>query len=167
MLSPYIILEVEGENTNPLAQQKQHNDDYGEYLQSISLRITQRAEFSYRNGCNLLYFRLKRKSLNQFLTIGIVLSLAMLVGGLGLYLPDNIREELLSGLVDPAYDAFFRIIKGIAGPMVFLSVTWGIYGIGDPDTLGRIGKKLISRYMKTGLCAAVAVRIFFPIFCHG
>ncbi len=51
--------------------------------------------------------------------------------------------------------------------MVFLSVTWGIYGIGDPDTLGRIGRKLVSRYLRTGVFAAVAAMVFFPVLCNG
>ena len=164
MLNPYIILEVEGEKINPRAQD---NDDYGEYFESIQVGITHKPEFGYKNGCNSLYFKLKRKSPKRFVSLGIALSLAILIGILGLYLPDGIRNKLLYGLVSPFYDAVFRVIKAVAGPMVFLAVTWGIYGIGDPDTLGRIGRKLIFRYLKTGLCAAIGAMIFFPVFCHG
>ncbi len=89
MFTPYIILELEGEKINPLPQQ---DDDYGEYFRSIHLSINQKAEFSYKNGFNLIYFRLKRKSLNQFATLGIVLSVAIAIGISGLYLPDGIRE---------------------------------------------------------------------------
>ena len=135
MLNPYIILEVEGEKINPRAQD---NDDYGEYFESIQVGITHKPEFGYKNGCNSLYFKLKRKSPKRFVSLGIALSLAILIGILGLYLPDGIRNKLLYGLVSPFYDAVFRVIKAVAGPMVFLAVTWGIYGIGDPDTLGRI-----------------------------
>lgn len=164
MFTPYVILEVEGKRINPLEQQ---DDAYNDYFQSIQLSILQRAEFSYKSGCNLLYFRLKRRNLNQFVTMGIVLFIAVVTGVLGMYLPDGIRNKLLSGLVEPLYDAFFRIIKGVAGPMVFLSVTWGIFGIGDPDTLGRVGRKLIRRYMRTGVLAALGAMVFFPIMCDG
>jgi Na+/H+-dicarboxylate symporter len=93
---------------------------------------------------------------------------AVLVGLLGLLiLPDGLREILLTSVVEPIYNTFFNILGCIAGPMIFLSVAWGIYGIGDVATLGRIGKRMILRYIAIVALAAAASTVFFPLLGPG
>ena len=48
--------------------------------------------------------------------------------------------------------------------MIFLSVAWGIYGIGDVETLGRIGRTMILTFLKYVSIAAAACTVFFPVF---
>ena len=57
---------------------------------------------------------------------------------------------------------FFNILGCIAGPMIFLSVAWGIYGIGDAATFGRIGKKMILRYMGTVFLVSICGVLTYP-----
>ncbi|MBR4719117.1 MAG: cation:dicarboxylase symporter family transporter, partial [Lachnospiraceae bacterium] len=62
------------------------------------------------------------------------------------------------------YNTFFNILSCIAGPMIFLAVTWGIYGIGDAATLSRVGKRLIIRYLSMVFLATAFCVVCFPLF---
>ena len=55
--------------------------------------------------------------------------------------------------------------------MIFFSVAWGIYSIGDTATLGKIGKRMISRFlfMTFGVTIVVGslMLFFFPVTLEG
>lgn len=80
-------------------------------------------------------------------------------------LPETVRLGLLNRLLIPLYDTFFNLLGTIAGPMVFLSVAWGIYGIGDSTVFGRIGKRMILHflYVSFGICI-LSVIFTIPFF---
>lgn len=159
--APFIILEVEGPQYDPGAED---NEDFGPYCNSVLVSLGLEPEYSYERGRNRVRFRLRRKPLNQLVVLAIVLASALGVGFAGLLLPDNVRATLLTGIVQPLYSTFFDLLRCIAGPMIFLSVAWGIYGIGDVETLGRIGKRLIIRYLRiTGLVVLCASPLFFVL----
>ena len=99
-------------------------------------QVNYEPEYSYDRGRNRVLFRLRRKPLNQLVVLAVVLASALAVGFAGLLLPDDMRNALLAGVVEPLYSKFFDLLRCIAGPMIFLSVAWGIYGIGDVETLG-------------------------------
>lgn len=41
-------------------------------------------------------------------------------------------------------DTFMGLLTAISGPIIFLSILGSITGMGDVETLGKIGKKTIS-----------------------
>jgi len=47
--------------------------------------------------------------------------------------------------------------------MIFLSVAWGIYGIGDSITLGRIGKKLFGLFISINMASALFAIVGYPL----
>ena len=47
--------------------------------------------------------------------------------------------------------------------MIFLSVAWGIYGIGDVETLGTIGRTMMLNFLKYVSLAAAGCVVFFPV----
>ena len=82
-----------------------------------------------------------------------------------MYLPVSLREGLLQYLLTPIYDTFFDLLGAVAGPMVFLSVAWGIYGIGDTATFGRIGKRMISHFLLGSfLISTICTVLSLPFF---
>lgn len=67
----------------------------------------------------------------------------------------------------PLFNTFLNVLKAISTPMIFLTVCWGIINIGDLYTLGRIGKKLITRLVSgtfaVSILAALCLAWLFPI----
>ena len=56
-------------------------------------------------------------------------------------------------------------LSAVAGLMIFLSVLCGIYGMGDIVTLGRIGKRIILRFLSVSfLASAVVLALILPFF---
>lgn len=165
MLSPFINIGCEGAPLNPYSE---NDEDFGTFCDSILVSMRLSPEYSYDRGVNRIRFRIKKKSPGQIVTLLMVMIAAAMVGILGtVILPDGVRGILLSGVIEPVYNTFFNILSCIAGPMIFLSVAWGIYGIGDVATLGRIGKRMILRYVLIVVVAAACSTLCFPLLGPG
>ena len=157
---PYISLEVEGESSNPLEKEA---DEYGSYRNRLLANMGLAPLYSYVNGRNRMVFKLKKQKMNPLLSLAIVVAAAVVVGLLGMLLPDQLRQTVLNNVLTPVYDTFFNLLGTIAGPMVFLSVAWGIYGIGDTSTFGRIGKSMILHFIgMVFLICALGVVMVLP-----
>ena len=158
--SPVIRLETEGPECNPYLIEEENT---GEFYGSILVNIGLQPSFSYVNGRNRLLFRLKRKAPGQIVRLGTAIAGAVIIGFLGLLLPVTIRESVREGLIVPVYQTFFRILGCVAGPLVFFSAAWGIYGIGDTAALGRVGKKLILRFICGVFLGGCWAMLCFPL----
>lgn len=127
--------------------------------------------WKYKNGTNLILFMPKKKEKSQLSSLASSIALAILCGMLCRLLPDTFRTFLADNLIDPVFSTFMGLLSAIAGPMIFLSVAWGIYSIGDTATLGKIGKKMILRiilmsFVLTILAGGILLP-FFPISAGG
>lgn len=119
-------------------------------------------EYSYSENVNTYLFRIKRKAVNPFVSLVAVIVGAVLLGVIGkAFFPAQIINSLLNSFLTPLHDTFLNMLGCIAGPMIFLSVSWGIYGIGDAATLKRIGKRLLTGYIST----VYAVTVVFGLLC--
>jgi Na+/H+-dicarboxylate symporter len=162
---PYISIEVEGEAINPYSDD---DEEFGYYTDNILASLGLGPEYSYDTGFNRIRFRVKRKSPGQIVNLVIVMAAAILVGVMGMAVfPDGLRSILLAAVVEPVYNTFFNILGCIAGPMIFMSVAWGVYGIGDAATLGKIGRKMMLRYIGTTIQVCACCVAFFPAFVKG
>ena len=161
LLIPYIQIEVKGESQNPYTRAE---DDFGLYAQSILVRLGLDPEYSYDNGRNRVKYKLKKKAPGMIATLCMVIISALVIGFLGMaVIPDPIRAGLQESLLTPLYNTFFNILGCLAGPMIFLSVAWGVYGIGDAATLGKIGKKMMIRYVGIVLLTTTCGVLTFPL----
>ena len=159
---PYIQLDLPGESYNPLTQE---TEDFGSYRSRLMANMGLSPTYSYVKGENRLLFRLKKAAAHPLVTLALSIGLGLLVGAAGLLLPDTLRTGLLTSLLDPIYETFFHILGSIAGPLVFLSVAWGIYGIGDTATFGRIGKRMILHFLGMGyLLCTITTLLALPFF---
>ena len=100
--------------------------------------------WQYRNGRNVITFMpVKQRSTQAMVLITMLLSVLC---GLGcrLFAPE-LGATLYDGLLSPIFDALMGLLSTISGPMIFPSICWGIFSIGDTATLNRIGKRMIRR----------------------
>ena len=161
MFSPYVLIEMDGPQTDPEMEQ---SEEVGDYCNIILINLNQKPAYSYASGVNSLYYRIKKKSMSQFRLLCLVAALSIIVGVIGvLIIPDSIRMMILESIIYPVYDTFFNILGCIAGPMIFLSVAWGIYGIGDVETLGAIGRTMMLSFLRYVAIAAAGCAVFFPV----
>ncbi len=120
--------------------------------------------WEYKNGVNQIVFTPKRKPPSQVAQLGISIVAAVVCGFLCMLLPDNVRLAISEELIAPVFGSFMGLLSAISGPLIFLSVAWGIYSIGDTATLGTIGKRMISRILSMSLWVTilgVAPMLFF------
>lgn len=140
---PYILLEIDGKPVNVYSGADSAQGVLGRgMLKNLGLA----PYYSYSGSINSYMFKLQKKRLNPFVTLLITVAAALIAGFCGSLSPQAARETVLNMLLNPLHDTFLNILGCVAGPMIFLSVAWGIYGIGDVATLKRIGKKLLGRF---------------------
>lgn len=160
--SPFVSICVKGEECNPL---EEANQEYGEWSSHLLENMGLSPVFSYQKGQNQIVLKLKKKKKKPMIAILEALVFAVLLGILGRFLPDGIRLTISDGILAPIFNVFLGVLNTIAGPMIFLSVAWGIYSIGDVATLGSIGKNMMLRFAgKSFLIAGLGALIMVPFF---
>jgi Na+/H+-dicarboxylate symporter len=159
---PYISLELEGASYNPLDK---NESEFGSYKDRLMENMGLAPMYSYERGRNKVIFKFKKQKMNPLYSLAVAVAAGIGVGMAGLILPDALRVGILDNVLTPIYDTFFNLLGTIAGPMVFLSVAWGIYGIGDTVTFGRIGKRMILHFIGmtfflSSLCTLASLPFF-------
>jgi len=103
----------------------------------------------------------KHDKLARQIGVSIILGL-----GVGLILHSMNLSEY-SSFFKPVGDVFIRCLKLIIIPLVFSSIYMSIVNIGDPNELGKLGKKtLIYYFLTTSLAVAVGL-VFVNLFQPG
>lgn len=156
---PFISLTLEGDEFNPIEQ----DDDFGQITSRLFSALGLYPFFEYSKGVNRVNFKLKKRQLHPVIKLLTALVIAIIIGMVGLLGSENIRIGISETLLNPIYDAFVGVLTTIAGPMIFLSVVWGIYGIGDASMLGKIGKKMLIRFAVITFCfISIAMCVLLP-----
>ena len=159
---PVIRLKAEGDGCNPLETQ---DDGFGEWGESLLSRLETRPVYSYNYGTNTVTFRLVRRKRNPFVRLLIAFVAAILVGLLGLALPNDIRTNIAENWMTPACNTYLSMLAFSGIPMIFMSVVLGIIGIGDIDVFGKIGRNMVLHYLTLLLAVAtLAALIAYPLF---
>ena len=161
---PFVSIEMAGEKLDPYPI---HTSEFGIGGTDVAVFASHLPAYEYRDGKNLLSLNLKRekKMVRQLIAVAAV---AVTVGILGnTVLSEALREEILSSVIDPVIDMFFNLLRCIAGPMVLLSVIWGICGIGDSRMFGRVGKAVLLYSVGVTACGAIVGAFSFPFLGNG
>ena len=144
---PQINLSVSGERVDPREASAEYSADEQAVQKSLLTMLGLTPQYEYTNGTNTLLFRLSKKKKNPVVTLLLLIAAAIICGIAGQYAPEGLKAFLTNDLVEPVFSAFLRILSTLAGPMMFLSVVWGVYNIGDTALLGRIGGKMVRRFI--------------------
>ena len=167
---PRVELRFPSARFNPYEKVEVTEED-SSVLQSILVNMGIAPTYQYKAGNNIVIFTPKRKPVSQMMQLAISVLSAIGLGSLCLMLPVGLRLALANKIIGPIFGTFMGLLSAIAGPMIFFSVAWGIYSIGDTATLGKIGKRMISRFlfMTFGVTtvAGVLMLFFFPVTLEG
>ncbi|WP_249872250.1 dicarboxylate/amino acid:cation symporter [Oceanobacillus saliphilus] len=97
-------------------------------------------------------------SLTKKIIIALILGV---IAGIGLtFAPEAIFTGLDMYLLGPVGEIFINLIMMLVVPLVFVSITLGTAGVGDPAKLGKIGVYTVSFFLIT---TAVAICIGFGV----
>ena len=165
MFSPYIQIEIEGASVNPYEMQ---DDELGNYADTVLTRLDLKPDYSYRDGKNIIRFKVKKKAMGEMTKMGISFAIAVIIAVAGLILvPEGIRGSIQESLINPVCNLFYKVLGCIAGPMIFLSVISGICGMGDTKVFGKIGKKVVVSYVIIIIVVTSCAAVFFPFIGPG
>lgn len=163
-----IELSVPGESFDPFIEDEESG---GGILHTLLSNFGLAPVWRYKNGKNIITFTAKKKKMSQILQLGIAIIAAAALGGLCHLLPQNVSEFITKEVTMPVFNTFMGLLSAISGPIIFLSVVWGILGIGDMSTFGKIGKKMIGRFLIisvfVGIGGTAVCALFFKLSMSG
>lgn len=163
---PRLMVMVRGKKFDPLAAELELDEDHLGIGRAVLEASGMQPTYSYRAGQNTLTLVRPRQPLGALTRIVIAFLAGFAVAAAGNMLLDaNSLEHVLEAYVTPLFEVYLGMLGGIAGPLVFLSVASGICDIGDVSTLGRAGKALVGRLMRSNLAGmALAMLVCVPLF---
>lgn len=155
-----LTLRCAGKASDPTAQPSDENFGDGQTNRSVLGNLGLAPTWRYQNGVNVLCINQKRPARRgQLENVLIAVLLALALGGVGLLVPHAWRTGLTNILIEPLFNTFLGLFSCLVGPMMFLSVIWGMVNIGDTRQLGAIGSRLVIRFL--------LVSTLFGILCMG
>jgi len=125
-------------------------------------------EYAYEKETNVLTYKFKKPRRNPLITSFLVIICSIIIGVVGVnVLPSIVIDVIMDNFLNPLYSKFLDILRCIAGPLIFFSVAWGIYGIGDTATLTKLGKGITIRMVGVTFLATVCCVPLFWVFNTG
>ena len=158
---PYITLTVQGEPFNPL--EKEGDDEFGNWSSALIQNADYAPSYSFDRGVNSITMRFSKKEVNPIVKLFVAIVLAFAVSLLRIVIPSSGIEFIKDSLLDPMYGTFLGLMTTIEIPLVFLSVSCGIIGIGDSTVFGKIGRKMVLRFVTVILVLTSIAGIIFSM----
>ena len=140
-----IRLIIPGTRIDPSAS-SEYTSDEDRFMQMALMRMGQLPKWNYKNGANVVVFEPQKKKMPEWQKLFIAIVSAIICGTLVRLIPETAQSLLLEGVIVPLLSCFLGFLNAVAGPMIFLSVVWGIYSIGDTATFSVMGKRLGIRF---------------------
>ena len=163
-------IRIPGEKKN-IFEVGEHYEDrrIHRIINSMRMDAPQKLEYFYILDENILFIRTPRHVDHKTIMNAAVY---MILGGIVLgylcsLLPENINGFLVDDLAKPIGNVITKVMTGVSGPMIFLSVVNAISAVDDIDELNRLGSKLIVRFVlvTVGITAVSVVvgLVFFTL----
>lgn len=159
-----IRLSVNCERIDPFAE-SQFETKTDNMMRSALVRLGSIPRWTYRRGVNEILFSSAKKRMPDILKLAIAIGAALVLGFLVRIAPENVGTLLHDDFVGPLLNTFLGFLNAVAGPLVFLSVLWGINSVGDASTFSKIGKRISLKYAAyIGLVSLIGVLGSIPLF---
>ncbi len=166
--SPLIEIKWRGESYDPREDNKGlfMDDEHSTWFMSQLSQVGLMPAWRYFRGQNRLSLTVRQEKYTVLKGMVYALVGAAVFGGLGLaFLPSETCMFISENILDAAFSSVLGLLTTFAGIMIFLSITTGIYGIGDMNTLGVLGKSVLTRFLLGTFGGAVlAATVMFPFF---
>lgn len=156
-----VSLTMGGAPFNPL--QKEADDEFGNWSSALIANADYAPSYSFSNGINRITMRFSKKGVNPMVTLLSSIAVAFLVSLLRFALPEETVTYISDSLLTPFYNAFIGLMTTVAIPLVFLSVACGIVGIGDSTVFGKIGRKMVLRFVGVTLFFTTLAGVVFSM----
>ena len=140
-----IRLTVPGRELDPFSPSGFTSDEE-RFMQGMLTRLGQVPKWKYKRGANIIDFTLEKHHLPEWEKLVFAIVFAAVLGFLIRLLPQETATLMLEEIISPLLNTFLGFLNAVAGPMIFLSVVWGIYNIGDASTFSEIGKHICMQY---------------------
>lgn len=154
-----VSIRMAGREIDPFSEDGE--DDFFPVIGRLKASLGSFPVYSYQNGANQIQIKLRKKRGSTLRNMLAAILLSIPAALLGLLLPADAREVVTGSVLTPICDIFLQILSALAGPMLFFSITWGIFGLGDLATFERIGKKMFFRFC--GITFLITACSFFAI----
>ena len=141
-----IRLTVPGEQYDPL-ESSEADPDEEQFMRGVLTRMGRLPKWKYKRGANIITFNPEKKSMPDWQKLLAAITAALILGFLTRMLPADISAVLQQGVIAPLLETFLGFLNAVAGPMIFLSVVWGIYSIGDASTFSEVGRHICVRFL--------------------
>ena len=138
-------ISVRGERTDPFAV-SDYSTEEDSVMRTMLTRMGQLPRWRYKNGANEVIFTFIKKTRPDWIKLIIAIAAACILGLLVRMSPESARILIHDDIIGPLIDTFLGFLNALAGPMIFLSVIWGINNIGDAATFSEIGKHVGIKY---------------------
>ena len=162
--SVFLVVRYGGERFDPT----QTPEDAVSELRGILMpQLGLEPEWRWRNQENELIQRVSRRHMRpEQLMLGCIAA-AIAVGLAGPLIPSAVRTGIIDYGLSFLSGGFLDLLNTFIGVMVFLSVISGICGIDDASVLGKVGKRMLVRFvtMSFALCVpfTIIARFCFPL----
>lgn len=161
LFTTHFDLSIDTKAENPFEIE---SEEFGSYGKNLLANIKSTPLYSVKGESAHLKFNVPKKKMGQLQKLLIIVVAAVIVGVLGrLFIPADWLTKIIENLLNPLSDAFYTILGCIAGPMIFLSVAWGIYGIGDSKTFGKVGKRFMLEFILITFIVSAIALVTLPI----
>lgn len=137
--------------------------------EALLMRLVALADSSpcwdWQNGVNVIELPVESARAPVSLTAMMLYALgaAALAGFAALLLPPSPRSALV-GFADPAFGILLDVIKGVAGPFIFLTIVGSVCAVGDLGAFGRAGLRLVGAvagmFLAADVLGVVVARLF-------
>ena len=141
-----IRLTVPGKSVDPFNPTGTASDE-DRLMENALTRMGQHPRWKYVRGANTIIITLAKKALPEWGKLLISITAAIVLGLLFRVLPADVSTTLQQDIITPLLQTFLGFLNAIAGPMIFLSVVWGIYSIGDASTFSELGRHICIRFL--------------------
>lgn len=159
-----IRLSVKCERIDPF-DESQFETKTDNIMRSALVRLGNIPRWTYRRGVNEILFSSAKKRMPDIVKLAIAIGAAVMLGYLVRIAPESVGTLLHKDIIDPLLNTFIGFLNAVAGPLIFLSVLWGINSVGDASTFSEIGKRISLKYAAyMGLVSIIGVLGSLPLF---
>lgn len=164
-----IQMTAEGSPYNPLVEVSDWDEDDEEYYRTLILKANrQKLSWFYKNNRNVITISVRSEK-----NLQLKLTLAGMVGGVicGFFMKEFVSPESIAliseNFITPLSTMFMNALSLVIAPVIFFSVACGIIGMNAGASVGRVGSKLVGRYLFTSLIASLVGLIIAELFFSG